>query len=66
MRWPSTTIAPSAYLDRAGERPVDRVVLEELGEQARVGDVVDRHPLDVGVTLDTRRGTPRDRCGRSR
>jgi hypothetical protein len=35
--------------DRAGERAVDGVVLEQLGEHCRLGDVVDRNPLDVGA-----------------
>ena len=40
-----------ADLDRVVERAVDRVVLQELSDQVRVGDVVDRHPFDVGFTL---------------
>ena len=43
-----------ADLDRMVERAVDRVVLQELRDQAWVGDVVDRHPFDVGVTLMSR------------
>ena len=42
---------PVGNLDRPGERPVDGVVLEQLGEHRRLGDVVDRHPLDVGAGL---------------
>ena len=38
-------------LHRPRERPVDGVVLEQLREQLRVGDVVDRDPLDRGLSL---------------
>src|SRR3954454_7475720 len=31
------------------ERAEDRVVLEQVGERARVGDVVDPDPVDVGA-----------------
>ena len=40
-----------ADLDRALERPVDRVVLEQVGERLVVGDVVDGDELDVGAGL---------------
>ena len=40
-----------AHLDGARERPVDRVVLEQVRERPRVGDVVDRDDLDVRVGL---------------
>ena len=40
-----------ADLDRVIERAVDRVVLQELSDQVWVGEVVDRHPFDVGVTF---------------
>ena len=36
-----------AGLDRARERPQRRVVLEQVGERVRVGDVVHRHELEV-------------------
>ena len=45
-----------ADLDRVVERAVDRVVLQELSDQVWVGDVVDRHPVDVGFTLIGRAG----------
>src|SRR5581483_5995844 len=40
---------------RAGEAPVDRVVLEQVGEGVRVGDVVDRHELER-LLLEQHRG----------
>ena len=48
-------------LDRAGEAAVDGVVLEQLGEHRRIGDVVDRDPLDVGARLE--RGPERGATG---
>ena len=39
--------ALAAGADRARIRPEDRVVLEQVRERARVGQVVDRHPLDL-------------------
>ena len=40
-----------AHLDGARERPVHRVVLEQVRERPRVRDVVDRDDLDVRVRL---------------
>jgi hypothetical protein len=42
------------HVDGARERAVHGVVPEQLREHRRVGDVVDRHPLDVGLALDRR------------
>jgi hypothetical protein len=39
--------AVAGHLDRAGVGPEDRVVLEQVRERVVVGEVVDRHPLDV-------------------
>ena len=44
-------IAPSIDLDLAREAAVDGVVPEQVGEHRRIGDVVDRDPLDIGLTL---------------
>ena len=41
-----------AGLDRAGKRPVDAVVAEQVRERRRVGEVVDADPLDVGAALE--------------
>ena len=66
IRLPSTTIAPSVASTVPAKRPVDGVVLEQLGEHRRIGDVVDRDPVDVGAGLVARPGTRRDRSARSR
>ena len=44
---PSTTMPSSTASTVPSKRSVDRVVLEQVGEHRRIGDVVDRDPLDV-------------------
>ena len=37
--------------DDTRERAVDGVVTQQVGEHLRVGDVIDRHPFDLRLTL---------------
>ena len=53
-------------VDLALERAEDRVVLEQVSERLRVGQVVDPDPVDVGALRVERRGRRSARCGRSR
>ena len=43
-------------LDRPREHAVDGVVLEQVAQGLRVGEVVDRHELDVGALPAAPRG----------
>ncbi len=45
---PSTEIVSPSTLDLAGEAAEDRVVLEQVGERLRIGQVVDGDELEVG------------------
>jgi hypothetical protein len=38
--------------DLAGKAPVDRVVLEQLGEHGGIGDVVDGNDVEIGAALE--------------
>ena len=40
------------HLDRALERSVVRVVLEQMGDRLAIDQIVEREPLDVRVLLD--------------
>src|SRR4029077_20267744 len=51
MRAPSTKIAARDDLDLAREAAVDGVVPQQVGKHLRLGDIVDRDPLDVGRML---------------
>jgi hypothetical protein len=51
---PFTTSPPPTTSTVPGNGPYTGVVPEQLREHRRVGDVVDRHPLDVGLALDRR------------
>ena len=57
---------PVEHLDGAGERPVDRVVAQQVREHLDVHHIVDAGPLDRGAAARGRRGRSRGRCGRSR
>ena len=46
---PLTTKPSASTVTVGGEAAVDRVVLEQVRQRRRVGDVVDRHELEVGV-----------------
>ena len=46
---PSTTRLSSVASTSPGNGPEDRVVLEQVRERLRVGDVVDTDPVDVGA-----------------
>ena len=50
----------------AGKRPVDGVVPQQMREHLRVGDVVDRDPLEVGSRAPRPPGTQRARYDRIR
>ena len=55
-------MSSSAASTVAGVAAVDRVVLEQVGERRRVGQVVDGDDLEVAVPL---RGRAEDVAGRS-
>ena len=54
------------HLDLARERPVDRVVAQQVREHLDVHHVVDADPLEVGALLVGRSEASRGRCGRIR